>query len=360
MGQLRAVLAERTPLTQIKIARTAKPLCIDLLIEHDTPFPECQCIQWNFMLKCAYEGYDTDRMEGIKTYRLADEVQRLGIAKPTVGRMDLMDSILNFIKNKGVGHQPAIQSSPDRGCIHWRSIGEVRAKRKAISDPTRPNFNIGTTNKVLIIIIVRHSDGPQAALKAQKEEEDQTLLDSIESILKTKDIIKGIERGEYLQFKAIGCKLTDSIPVSRLGLFPDSWKSKFIDHLEQAQPGTKVLIVASGVDGLPTDLSGWTQFHGKFQARRGLDITIVFSETSKQWRGANIAWRGEDWMGPVCERFWALCPLEDLINTQRDTPLASDIREQWERCRDGRVSYSQAHVVQQRPAAGRNRLPRES
>ena len=360
--QLRAVISESSAKWSEPYVRATKSGCIDILINHDTPFPECPCIQWNFLLKCTYEGYDKEKFESIRSQDLKYEARRLGISRPARPRNEIIDILLQFIKNKGVGHLAAINVT-DRGCFHWKSPSVVPGKhgqRNDITVPIRPCFDITTTNPVLVIIIARNSTFHRPPLKLQKEEERQFLMDQVELILRRKDVIKGIKEAEYKHFDADGCRLTYSIPISLIGVMRDDWKFDFVSSLEQASPGTKVLIVASGVDGLPTDLSGWTLFHGKFQTRRGLDITIVFSETSDQWHKADIAWRGGDWMGPVSDRFWALCPLEDLINTQQDTPLASNIREQWERCRDGRFSYSQASVVQQRPVRGRNSLPRGS
>lgn len=358
--QLRAVISESSAKWSQPYLRATKSACIDILINHDTPFPECPCIQWNFLLKCTYEGYDKEKFESIRSQDLKYEAQRLGIARPSRHRNELIDILLQFINNKGVGHLTAYNLT-DRGCFHWKSPSVVPGKhgqRNDITVPIRPCFDITTTNPVLVIIIARDSSRHKQLVKLQKAEERQILMDQVELILRRKDVIKGIKEADYKHFDAGGCRLTHSIPISLIGVMRDNWKFDFVRSLEQASPGTKVLIVACGVDGLPADLPGWRQFYEKFQIERGLDITIVFSESSKQWHEAAMDWGEEDWRGPISDKFWAMCKLEDLINIEGDIPLARNIREQWERCRDGRHGYSQASLGQQRPVTGRNSLPR--
>ena len=88
---------------------------------------------------------------------------------------------------------------------------------------------------------------------------------------------------------------------------------------------------------VPNNLEAWGLFHQKWKAQRGLEITMVFAESEDQWHDASLEWCHDDWRGPITEKFWTLCSLEDLLNTEADIRLTRDIHEQWERCRDGRA-----------------------
>lgn len=59
--------------------------------------------------------------------------------------------------------------------------------------------------------------------------------------------------------------------------------------------------------------------------------TSVYAEDERQWYGADVLWSYEDWLGPIIDRFWASCELENLVNVEGDVRFCGHIREQWSR-----------------------------
>ena len=88
---------------------------------------------------------------------------------------------------------------------------------------------------------------------------------------------------------------------------------------------------------MPTNLEAWDLLHQKWKVQRGLEITMVFAEREDQWHDASLEWSHDDWIGSITKKFWTLCTLENLLNSEADLRLTRDTHEQWERCRDGRA-----------------------
>lgn len=362
-------------------SRSRRDDYLDELAERrDIPLP--RSIRWNFLQDSIYVGWSKDKISEQKTGVLMRELDRLDIAlrHKRRNKPDIVDAIIHFIKNKGIGHDPMSldkrttpgQTRPTRPtyaeltsmCVQ-RGIarGHIRdtlglqeliagydareeERVKTCVDPGLPHLKIDPDRPKLVLILFRHSSIMQlnaGRILREREKAERTL--------KSGHVLGGLLEAEYKLINREGTPLSRPMPRFARTYRKDTPAHEWVTALEKAEKNTQVIIVAMGLDGASSNRNGW---HNLMDAFHELHFYLIIAEDKKQWHHCDVLWSQHDWQGPIEGRYWACCDLRKLCDPESNVRLYTQIREQWAKCELRRATIGLAHKEEGRLPAGRN------
>ena len=337
-------------------------------------------VRWNFLLSSVYAGLSADDIEKHTLQELLIECGRRDIHVHCRARKhDVVCIILDFIKNKGIGHVPAKQRA-GVGTIRreaWQTginpggksvwkLGELMRERdeseaersKLSTDPNLPHMQTDTHRPKIVIVCSRDSSDdrmvPEVHLDAEHAKADRLLTAGI--------FLSGLEEATCKHVHVRDFTLIKPLPLERGNRSKEHGRSRILETLEYAHQGTQILLVAIGVDGIPCNVDGWRDFVDRHQVHRATNSRphLIISEREAQWVKNRTLWSWHDWQGPFQDRFWAYCDLWDLRNVESGVRLYEQIRTQWESGMDERMGKRHGIKREGRSVNGRSGTRRSS
>ena len=226
-----------------------------------------------------------------------------------------------------------------------------KEREELLFDDKLPSVTFSTSRPILLILSCRFS----GTVEPKSREDVEIDFDEMTSALRKGHILSGLQDADTLRLIWSSWSLRRHPPTSlnaRAQDTPGSTPATFIRKLQESKGEREVVILLCGIEGLSSELEGWSRLVNAFPRCR---FTLLIGESIRQWHLAEVTWSFHDWREPLLGRYWTHIDLIDLLEYPERCRLYRGIIEQWQRCSLGRGYRSMAIAAEKRPIMGRKR-----
>ena len=256
------------------------------------------------------------------------KAKKLGLI---AGKLNKKELLKRFVEHELGGEKSDYDETMEPE-INQMPFQELPDYAEAMGLGTRLSTTFDTTQKPTIVLIChRYSGNPSDSVLKNS----RTMQQRVKSLLQSGEILDGLASVPFHHVYRKMISLTRTLPlVGRARSDPsmeETPSSQLIKPLLTAAPGSRVVLVTMGFEGLSCNQDGLKEFFEFWQEKKGLELQILIAENAIQWRTKKKPWNPANWIGPHCGRYWALLSFKDLINSINginDCNLAAEYLEQ--------------------------------